>query len=140
MPDVIIKGMKDPPQFCTNGYDKHCPMWSDDGAGVGCALNNYYRCDPDLYGWKRPNWCPLRPAPEWISVEDRLPEIKEGHCSDTVLVYLEGGGMAFTDLEETFFGDFVFGIEKMDPNGEYGPEVTHWMPLPEPPKEVQTDG
>lgn len=76
---------------------------------------------------------------EWISVKDRLPEIKDHHVSDTVLVYCaEQEAMAFTELEETFFGGFVFGVERDDPRGVYEPmEVTHWMPLPEPPEEVQ---
>lgn len=74
-------------------------------------------------------------VPYWRSAADELPEIKEGHCSNPVLVYLEDGGMAFSELQETFFGDCVFEIEKMTPDGEYGPEVTHWMPIPELPKE-----
>lgn len=73
----------------------------------------------------------------WISVKDRLPEIKEHHVSDTVLVYCaEQGMMAFSELEEAFFGGFVFTVERRSPYGEETPEVTHWMPLPEPPEEA----
>lgn len=74
----------------------------------------------------------------WISVEDRLPEIKEHHVSDTVLVWCANEElMAFTELEETFFGGVIFGIERPLPDDDERPEVTHWMPLPEPPTEKE---
>lgn len=71
---------------------------------------------------------------EWISVKDRLPEIHEGHTSETVLVYGSDGSMAFSELEENGFGGVVFSVERPDPRGcDWDMEVTHWMPLPEPP-------
>lgn len=57
---------------------------------------------------------------EWISVKDRLPE--EG---EVVVIYIKpevGVGYAETDIY--LMGDF----------DEYSEAVTHWMPLPEPPK------
>jgi hypothetical protein len=53
---------------------------------------------------------------EWISVEDRLPE--EG---DVVLTFSKNGGRA---------------VRKFD-NGQFGyyDDITHWMPLPDPPNE-----
>ena len=63
-------------------------------------------------------------VPHWISVEERLPEngkfvlVSDGDDIDTACRY-----KALTQDEvETFFWDSVL-------------EVTHWMPLPEPPKE-----
>ena len=61
-------------------------------------------------------------VPRWISVEERLPE---GECiaigwQDEMLigyVYRSGTGYA------------------CESDGEYLMDVTHWMPLPEPPKE-----
>lgn len=75
---------------------------------------------------------------KWVSVEDRLPEIKDHHVSDPVIAYCaEQEMVAVTELEENFFGGFVFGIERTDPRGEDDPvEVTHWIPLPAPPKEA----
>lgn len=57
--------------------------------------------------------------PEWISIEDRLPEINQG-----VLAFLDIGGGAFTitlrlDDEKYRFVDGLY--------------ITHWMPLPLPP-------
>lgn len=50
----------------------------------------------------------------WISVKDRLPEDEETH----VLVYRENGWIEI--WPRRYFHTF---------------RVTHWMPLPEPPKE-----
>lgn len=58
-----------------------------------------------------------RDAWQWISVEERLPEPwKE------VLIY-RGEEMAIVSSEVTPDGRWLFS------------NVTHWMPLPEPPKE-----
>lgn len=79
--------------------------------------------------------------PKWISVKDRLPELEE-----EVLVYASG-------KIDGFFGKNVIAIcsryeQKIYPSApgyerwsspwqyfhtDY--EITHWMPLPEPPKE-----
>lgn len=65
-----------------------------------------------------------RPSPtmEWISVEDRLPEE-----NGTYLIAVKGGCTTHItgfDIEDNEFCHNVF--RKSD--------ITHWMPLPEPPK------
>lgn len=89
---------------------------------------------------------------EWISVKDRLPEFKE-----RVLAYVKN-----KDPEGRFNREGVYvaqledKVPKHDPEGKRNfwgipgydsewtvwawscftePEVTHWRPLPEPPKE-----
>jgi hypothetical protein len=57
-------------------------------------------------------------ASQWISVEDGLPEPIEG---DRV-IYLLKNGKCYSAVND---GD---GLSGMPPN------VTHWMPIPEPPK------
>lgn len=58
---------------------------------------------------------------EWISVKDRLPETKEA------IVYAESGiGMIDVKLLGMDWQDFVCRFN-----------VTHWMCLPEPPKETR---
>lgn len=114
MADVIVKGMEMPKAcgcccFCTMG-----PM--GDECAINCAIvTEYQKCPKD---------CPLRPAPEWISMEERLPEEKHA-----VLVwqpqYRNHYVVALSDGEWYVFGGYgmkVFG-------------VTHWMPLPEVPEE-----
>ncbi len=60
----------------------------------------------------------------WISVKDRLPD--EGKY---VLVW-ESQGFAYCDK-------LICGIWNIGASN--GAIITHWMPLPEPPKEVKRD-
>lgn len=75
-------------------------------------------------------------APEWISVEDRLPM----EYTD-VLVCLEDGrvhiGYRFNSCEfPGVYWDFCSTRRRVSlPKVPFGGAVTHWMPLPEPPKE-----
>lgn len=65
---------------------------------------------------------------EWISVEDRLPEIAK-----MVLVYTKNGvidtawrtGFSIPQGKWDTYSGAIYGNDK----------ITHWMPLPEPPKE-----
>jgi hypothetical protein len=75
---------------------------------------------------------------EWISVNDRLPDnsdevlIYVGH--DIVQAYLLNGkwkgSVNVTDnMNDGYVNDRVISIQ-----GDIFDYVTHWMPLPEPPK------
>jgi hypothetical protein len=98
-------------------------------------------CDSECDGceFENDNWCftrrvinnlynaGYRKQSEWISVEERLPEDKQ-----ICLVY----GTVFYVPEETeseeifttaFYKEFGF-VEQIHAH------ITHWMPLPEPPK------
>lgn len=81
------------------------------------------------------NWIIEHMEPRWISVEDRLPETdvwvavwymdKDGDYFPTVGACRDGGdGLTYWETD-------------VDINERaYPPEkITHWMPLPEPPKE-----
>ena len=61
---------------------------------------------------------------QWISVEDRLPEI-----GDFCLAYMERRGSSITNTVNTQYTKY--GFERSS--------VTHWMPLPSPPKEQGND-
>ena len=71
---------------------------------------------------------------EWISVEDRLPGrhekflgYKDNGSTEVVLWWtqeaIDGNPYIFQNRKEPYFGDICVG------------NVTHWMSLPEPPKE-----
>ena len=67
----------------------------------------------------------------WISVKDRLPG-----CDDGVV-------LAIAEYDDGWCTVLAWRNEKTgwdtdDPLFEDGMEVTHWMPLPEPPKEDDT--
>ena len=72
--------------------------------------------------------------PKWISVKERLPEIPsdkiaDGYVQIQVLVWCDKGRKCAwfqVDTKKFYDQDGWLGIEV------YG--VTHWMPLPEPPK------
>jgi hypothetical protein len=67
-------------------------------------------------------------ALKWISVKDRLPEINSDGTVDAVLV---------TDGVLQHMAYFVDGWIFADSGEMKKPmfyEVTHWMPLPQPPK------
>ena len=71
---------------------------------------------------------------EWISVNDRMPEIKD----DAVLAYwAENDGMDMVNIQD-YFSEITAGL---DENGNQlytkwylTVGITHWMPLPEPPR------
>ena len=64
---------------------------------------------------------------EWISVDDRLPE---------------AGGYVVCIAKRNPFSRFMPMVARIEKNGwvnpiteQYISEVTHWMPMPNPPKE-----
>ena len=63
---------------------------------------------------------------EWVSVEDGLPEV---------------GGYVVCIAKRNPFSRFMPMVERIEKNGwvnpiteQYISEVTHWMPIPRPPK------
>lgn len=62
----------------------------------------------------------------WVSVEDRLPELKGNSMSEKVLAYNGNFFLAMVDYSRD-----CEWIETTD--FDWLGRVTHWMPLPEPP-------
>lgn len=68
---------------------------------------------------------------QWIGVKDRMPEIGE-----KVLVYSKFGHVSDMTLQR-HGGQNGYDVLIFDPHGmKPGTDITHWMPLPEPPEEV----
>lgn len=66
--------------------------------------------------------------PKWISVEERLPEDRQ-----SVLVHRDDGGIFIFEYFTTSPTDECWIDDHLNVYSAYS--VTHWMPLPEPPKE-----
>lgn len=69
----------------------------------------------------------VAPVQKWISVKDRLPE---------------AGGYVVCIAKRNPFSRFMPMVAKIEKNGwvnpiteQYISDVSHWMPIPEPPKE-----
>ena len=62
----------------------------------------------------------IYPVQQWISVKDRLPEDDRDY-----LLFIKRGDFDVGYFRSGFWTSYA----------EISPEVTHWMPLPEPPKE-----
>ena len=72
-------------------------------------------------------------AQRWISVEDRLPDTR-----DWVLVigeFVPEGGWFIPQIAEYFLDSWRLDVDECSSPEDRGIRVTHWMPLPEPPKE-----
>lgn len=69
---------------------------------------------------------------EWISVKDRLPDRGE-----RVLCFIKSSGKHQNDIIfDNVYNGILVGYNPPKYVWEwYGDYVTHWMPLPEPPKE-----
>lgn len=97
------------------------------------GMKNCVTCKhSDIYEYKEPcascenyqKWESL--APQWISVEDRLPSERV-----SVAVYINEGNGAYW-IQTSYLNGGKWRIP-----GEYVVDrnITHWMTLPEPPKE-----
>ena len=75
----------------------------------------------------------------WIPCSERLPDIKEHHCSEPCIVYCENGAYGFAELEENIFGQVGWNCERDDEYHEPLGKVLAWMPLPEPYQGGETD-
>jgi hypothetical protein len=77
---------------------------------------------------------------EWMSVKNRLPETKahvhgpEDKKSGLLLLYSEKHGIAVGFLEE-YEGENIDWIICGLGDNLLDKDVTHWMPLPEPPND-----
>ena len=74
----------------------------------------------------------LAKVPKWISVKERLPDTTDVYLIHTVHRYNKNDGYRCMDVRLFFKGEFEpwQGLPDIY-------EVTHWMYMPEPPKECE---
>ncbi len=83
------------------------------------------------------DWTPaadVEPVQRWISVEDRLPAGSNGkcHCESVVAYTVEGEVCPGWMNRDTWY----LLLPRDNAHSKHGRGyVTHWMPMPEPPKE-----
>jgi hypothetical protein len=65
-------------------------------------------------------------CPQWISVEERLPE------DEIYVLFAINGAILTTGYYSKFDGDYSLDDNRWEAEGW---EVTHWQPLPAPPEE-----
>lgn len=76
---------------------------------------------------------------EWISVDRTQPEaiketlIRSLKSCEMVLLYREQTGLGVLYMDEDRKG-FYFFPDSTEPDDEFFKNVTHWMPIAEPPK------
>lgn len=138
-------------RYCGNAVSCiNCPYWE------GCAgpkedlseaaniieelsnLVNHYGGETgikDLNEFAGKYWDLLKNVPRWIPVTENLPKTREsilGKKSSKVIVAFHfDDGTQGTDTAHTLNGEWVFE----DHITVVARTITHWMPLPEPPKE-----
>lgn len=121
-PNEIKKGL----ECCINdsfGCSEKCPYFNSLSNGVDCAVKMHKDALALIQQLEAR-------VPKWISVEERLPEYwRMGDKDNTLinyLVYMPEYGVDVGNWLKPAKRWVVMGIPA---------KVTHWMPLPEPPKE-----
>lgn len=122
MPDIIIKGME-MPETCYS-----CPLKKRNGIEMMCPVlrESFSVADVNVLHYRLKD-CPLRPAPEWISVDERLPE---NETEVLTLVKYKWAKKHYYSLD---------AYSHIDGGWVRNEGVTHWMPLPEPAAGGETD-
>lgn len=90
-------------------------------------------CNKHIEKWLDVGTVDIAPVPKWISVNERLPE---RNCE--VLAYYGFERDGSDDLGYMCMGVLGYYAYDRHPHFQHesiGVRVTHWMPLPEPPKE-----
>ena len=123
-PEEIKKGLECCMVEECFGEKENCPYTADPALCVGVMCEDALAYIQQLEAR----------VPRWIPVEERLPE-----SDDNVLVIVNGECKTMTFEEAYMLASYYPGegwiVEEYE--DWENPVVTHWMPLPEPPKEVQ---
>lgn len=125
--------------------ERHCPL--DNSAGIcGCIdarevadamqalLDSVeaYKSQTNMVLEETGGRMVIKFEPRWIPVTERLPEKRKAHY----LCFLDDDSVAVC-----YWSNITLkGSTKWEWHNPNWKEVTHWQPLPEPPKEDKADG
>ena len=122
-PEELVKALR----YCSNDYPcKTCPveLQKYESACIGVLFKHCI----DQIERDQKELAELREKlPQWISCKDRMPPDR---TAKYLVTFREAAG-ALVDVAKYFPGDGWFCEDWPVPSHE----ITHWMPLPEPPKE-----
>lgn len=117
--DIINEDLKVALDFCASDDDRKCDYYYEERSW----------CQRDLARDALEQIEELEPkALKWVSVKDRLPE----HVRGNYLILLSGEIYAAKWEYDEWNEKYAFRI-----NCQIVPNVTHWMKVPEPPKEEE---
>jgi len=123
---------------------KHELIELDEQSVLKCILDEHRKHDPDEYEPTKLEYAKAicskfgtKKESQWISVEDGLPEIKgeEWYSSSDRIIVSSNNNVTLMKIQRTKVrGKIVERFEDMFGMIFRG-NITHWQPLPEPPKE-----
>lgn len=105
-------------------------------AATGTMARTLFKAKDTIYSQQR-YFTDVQPINQWISVKDRLPKCIHG-SSDSVLVHRDNGECEVAYLVYDHDDGFYWYTQDERTSFEFD-GVTHWMPLPEPPKDGDTE-
>ena len=101
--------------------------------GILCPYWEYENCDGQL---ESDALAMLKEQPQWIPVTERKPT----SMANKVIVYLQHDDLVsyigYGHYEKYKGQEMWFDLEHNEEFSNRGYTVTHWMPLPNPPKDV----
>jgi len=105
---------------------------TEDHHEILCEAGCYFQSQQSPEEWNTRT--ESKPASEWVSVEDRLPD-----SEDEYLIYPEGkysGPTLYFNIHCDIHGHVKNAFESESEYGEVSQHnyITHWMPLPTPPQ------
>lgn len=131
MSDEFVKELQESARFAdSRGYGGLCEKLIKAADAIEELNRKAIEWQEEACKWNNEYHRLLDNMPSWISVKDRLPELGE-----EVLVYYHW----INPPEKGSIGKDSMHIRDISMNPVWkkhpGGKVTHWMPLPEPPKE-----
>ena len=138
LPLDYLQGQKDGLEWAAQLAEANHPQTGDWLYDDPLELAKAIRKGPDMPEFDGPT--PVTPD-SWISCSERMPEMGERQCYVLAADFKNNYPPNIPNTQVGVYGDwFNDGNPTWDDgDGEdlYLKEVTHWMPLPEPPQEVK---